>query len=53
MRVKNGEKPEILEPVAKLLEMSDSPFKSDAQLLVPELKKVPGVAEWLDKRLGA
>ena len=51
MRVKNGEKPEILEPVAKLLEMKDNPFKENALLLVPELKKVSGVADWLDKRL--
>jgi hypothetical protein len=52
MQVKNGEKPEILEPVAKLLEMKDNPFKDNANLLVPELKKIPGVADWLNKRLG-
>ena len=52
MQVRNGEKPEILEPVAKLLEMKDNPFKDNALLLVPELRKVPGVADWLDKRLG-
>ena len=52
MRVKGGEKPEILEPVAKLLEMSDNPFKDNALLLVPELKKIAGVSDWLDKRLG-
>ncbi len=51
MRIKNGEKPEILEPVAKLLEMKDNPFKENALLLVPELKKVAGVADWLNKRL--
>ena len=52
MRVKNGEKPEVLEPVAKLLEMKDNPFKDNARLLVPELKKIPAVADWLNKRLG-
>ena len=52
MRVRNGEKPEILEPVAKLLEMEDNPFKDNAKLLVPELKKVAGVSDWLNKRLG-
>ena len=52
MRVKGGEKPEILEPVAKLLEMPDNPFKDNALLLVPELKKIAGVSDWLDKRLG-
>ena len=52
MRVRNGEKPEVLEPVAKLLEMKDNPFKEVALNLVPELKKMPGVADWLNKRLG-
>ncbi|MBQ3712712.1 MAG: hypothetical protein II890_02000 [Spirochaetia bacterium] len=52
MRVRNGEKSEILEPVAKLLEMEDNPFKANAELLVPELRKVSGVSDWLDKRLG-
>ena len=52
MRVKNGEKPEVLEPVAKLLEMKDNPFKDNASLMIPELKKIPGVADWLNKRLG-
>lgn len=52
MRIKNGEKPEVLEPVAKLLEMKDNPFKENAQLMVPELKKTAGVADWLNKRLG-
>ena len=52
MRVRNGEKPEILEPVAKLLEMEDNPFRDNAELLVPELKKVAGVSDWLNKRLG-
>ena len=52
MRVRNGEKPEVLEPVAKLLEMKDNPFKDVALNLVPELKKVTGVADWLNKRLG-
>jgi hypothetical protein len=53
MRVKGGEKPEaVLEPVAKLLEMEDNPFKDNALLLVPELKKIAGVSDWLDKRLG-
>lgn len=52
MRVRNGEKPEILEPVAKLLEMKDNPFKDNANLMIPELKKVSGVAEWLNNRLG-
>ena len=52
MRVRNGEKPEVLEPVAKLLEMKDNPFKDVALNLVPELKKLPGVSDWLNKRLG-
>lgn len=52
MRVRNGEKPDILEPVAKLLEMDDNPFKDNAKLMVPELKKVSGVSDWLNKRLG-
>jgi hypothetical protein len=52
MRVRNGEKPEVLEPVAQLLEMKDNPFKDNALLMVPELKKLPGVADWLNKRLG-
>ena len=52
MRVRNGEKPEVLEPVAQLLEMKDNPFKDSALLMVPELKKLPGVADWLNKRLG-
>ena len=51
MRVKGGEKPEILEPVAKLLEMPDNPFKDNALLMVPELRKISGVSDWLDKRL--
>ena len=52
MRIRNGEKPDILEPVAKLLEMDDNPFKDNAKLMVPELKKVSGVSDWLNKRLG-
>ncbi|MBO7429808.1 MAG: hypothetical protein J6U56_02175 [Spirochaetia bacterium] len=52
MRVRNGEKPDILEPVAKFLEMPDNPFKENTALLIPELKKIPAVAEWLNKRLG-
>lgn len=52
MRIRNGEKPDILEPVAKLLEMDDNPFKENAKLMVPELKKVSGVSDWLNKRLG-
>ena len=52
MRVRNGEKPDILEPVAKLLEMKDNPFKDNANLMIPELRKVSGVADWLKDRLG-
>ena len=37
---------------AQLLEMKDNPFKDSALLMVPELKKLPGVADWLNKRLG-
>ena len=51
MRVKGGEKPDILEPVVKLLEMPDNPFKDNALLLVQELRKIAGVSEWLDQRL--
>jgi len=53
MRVKDGgESPEILEPLAKLMEMEDNPFKADGAIVLEEAKKIPAVAEWALKRLG-
>ena len=53
MRVKDGgEDPEILEPIARLMEMEDNPFKADGAIVLEEAKKIPAVAEWAAKRLG-
>ena len=43
--------PEVLEPLAKLMEMEDNVFKADAEIILREAEKKPGVTEWLDKRL--
>lgn len=51
VRLKNGEPPEILEPVAKFMEMEENIFKADGTAMLKEAEKLPGVAEWLDRRL--
>lgn len=51
MRFTKEKKPEILEPLAKLMEMENNIFKADAELILKEAEKQAGVTEWLDKRL--
>lgn len=51
MRLNKEGKPEVLEPLAKLMEMEDNVFKADAEIILREAEKKPGVTEWLDKRL--
>ena len=49
VKVKGGESTDMLEPVARFLNMGDNQFRTEGARIISELEKLPGVKEWLSQ----